>query len=85
MHLILKESNQVETFNLSKLLTELKSPTFIDEESETVRVNESVGETTGQFMPPSNFNNTPLPEDQLQSTSMVQKKESSPIKTKTSS
>ena len=31
-----------------------------DENIATVRVNESIGETTAQFMPPSNFNQTPI-------------------------
>ena len=50
-------------------MQEIKNPSFYEtdrgpEDTETVRVNESVGETTGQFMPPSNFNTTPLlPDD----------------------
>ena len=75
MFSVLKDSPTVDNFNLSHLLTEMKQPTFIEEDQETVRVNESVGETSGQFAPPSNFNNTPVvPDDQIQSQSLGRNK-----------
>lgn len=76
---ILKNSPTPDTLNLSQILAEIKDPSFLEvvEDPDTVRVNDSVGDTTGQFAPPSNFNNTPVQPEDFKSSTLIDKKETS--------